>query len=178
MGRTFTGSERAATSVVGTVYLVGIVVVLAGTASVFVLGFGSPATEAAPQVTVSHATVEHGGDPLVAVTLEAGDSVRADRLYVVASDPVDIGGGPGSGVVANDDPGWTSERERFDESSDGDPQVGVGETWDAGETAYLDPAGALEGLTVGIYWTDDAVEGVNPGTVEGENTYKIAKFTV
>lgn len=33
-------------------------------------------------------------------------------------------------------------------------------------------------MTVRLYWNTAPVEGINPGSVEGENSYLIAEFTV
>jgi len=138
-----------------------------------------PRQEPAPQVEVSHALVEDGPEQSIAVTVEAGDAVRIGRLYVVGSKNLDIGGPPDAPGNTGADERFASERERFDESSGGrPPQVDVGERWGAGETAYLGPVGRAEGVTVTIYWSSAAIEGRNPGTVAGRDTYEIASFTV
>lgn len=170
-------TDRAAANVLGNLYVAGLVVVLAGTAGLFIFGFGAPVSEPAPQVSVTHAIVEDGGDPVVEVTLDAGTSVDIDKLYVVASQPVDIGSAPGTGDTAADD-GSASEREAFAEAPPGDPpQVNVGDTWDAGESVYFDPDGDANDVTISIYWTSEPVEGINPGTVEGDESYKIAEIS-
>jgi hypothetical protein len=168
-------TERAAANVLGDLYVVGIVVVLAATAGVFVFGFGSPISNTAPQVGVSHSIVDDGGDSVVAVTLDAGTSVNIDQLYVIASETLDIGGPPGSSTPADDT--YASERETFAEASGSNPpQIGIGDTWDAGETVYFDPSGDANGITIGIYWNPEPVEGINPGTVTGDESYKIAEI--
>jgi flagellin-like protein len=166
---------RAASEVTGTVLLVATVVVLA--AAVTAAGLGAvPAEQAeAPQVAVSHSLVTDGNERTVAVTLEGGDVVRTNRLYVTASTDVDVGGAPGSAAPANDD--HASGREKLAEASGGSPQVDVGPTWDAGETVYLDPEGDATGVTIRFYWNTDPVRGKNPGTVTGEDAYLIAEFT-
>jgi hypothetical protein len=171
------GDGRAASVVVGLVLLVAITVIISTTVSAFVLSRGYDMPPPSPTISVSHTTVDDGGDATVAVTLEGGDAVRTDRLYVIGSKPLDIGGPPDGAYSANEK--YASERERFTESSGGrPPQVGIGETWDAGETVYLDPTGAADGVRIRIYWNTRPVRGVNPGTVEGKDAYKIADFTV
>lgn len=165
-------NQRGVSSVIGAVMAVAIVVALAAVIGTFALSFGDSVQPRAPQVTVSHETTD-GADPLIAVTHESGESLAVDQLYVTASTPVDIG----SAAVADDD--HASEREAFAEASgDNDPQVDIGETWDAGETVYLDPDGSVEGVTVGILWNTQPVQDVNPGRVEGADSYELAEFTV
>jgi flagellin-like protein len=169
-------SGRGVSSTVAVVLMVAVVVILSALVSVVVFDVGSQVQSPSPDVVVSNTLVDDGSERTIAVTLEAGDGVRADRLYVSGSKRLDIGGAPGSGTPANEN--YASESETFTESSGGPPQVGVGETWDAGETVYLDPVGSAEGVTVRIYWNTAPVEGVNPGSVEGENSYLVAEFTV
>lgn len=171
------GDGRAASAVVGLVLLVAIVVIISTTVSAFVLSRGSDVPPPSPTISVSHTTVDDGGDATVAVTLEGGDAVRTDRLYVIGSKPLDIGGPPSDAHSAKEK--HASERERFTESSgDNPPQVGIGETWEAGETVHLDPEGTADGVQIRIYWNTRPVQGVNPGTVEGKDAYKIAEFVV
>lgn len=170
------GDTRGVSSVIATVLLVAVVVVIASVVGTYALGLGD-GQAAAPPVTVSHTTVPDGGEQTIAVTLDAGEAVETDKLYVIASKDIDIGGAPGSSTPA--DEGSASSLEKFTEAPPGDPpQVGIGDTWEAGETIYLDPVGSVDGVTVKIYWNTEAVEGVNPGNVEGEDAYKIAEFTV
>ncbi|WP_128478633.1 type IV pilin [Halorussus pelagicus] len=171
------GHRRGASPVVGTIIMVAVVVILASTISVFVLNLGSSAQSTAPQVSVSYELVEDGGERTIAVTMEASRGLKTDQLYVTASKRLDIGGSPGSGSGAND--AYASELERFTESSGGNPpQVGIGDTWDAGETIYLDPEGSASDVTVRIYWSASRIRSVNPGIVSGDDSYKIAEFTV
>ncbi|WP_276260192.1 type IV pilin N-terminal domain-containing protein [Haloglomus litoreum] len=164
--------QRGVSSVIGAVLAVAIVVMLGSVIGTFALSFGDSVQPQAPQVQVSHAVTDDA-DPLIAITHESGESLAIDQLYVTASTPVDIG----SATTANDD--HASEREAFAESSGGNPpQVDIGETWDAGETVYLDPEGDIEGLTVRVLWNTQPVEGVNPGSVEGADSYTLVEFTV
>lgn len=111
------------------------------------------------------------------MTLEAGSSVATDQLYVTASKPIDIGGAPGSATPAND--AYASSRENFVEASgDNPPQVGIGERWESGETIYLDPEGSARGVTIEIYGNTEPVQGITPGTVEGDDASLIAEFRV
>lgn len=168
--------SRGVSSVVAVVLMVAVVVILGSAVGAFVFGLGDQQTPA-PSISVSHQTVVDGSERTIAVTLEAGDAVQTDKLYVIASKDIDIGGPPGSSTAANE--GFASNLEKFTESSGSNPpQVGIGDTWEAGETIYLDPIGSADGVTVGIYWNTDPVDGVNPGTVSGEDSYKIAEFTV
>jgi hypothetical protein len=163
------------TSVLGTILLVAVVVVLAATMTVFVLDLGESTQPVAPGVQVTTDLVEDGNEWTVAVTLVGGEAVRTNRLSVAGSKPLDIGGPPTSSTPADEQ--WASDRENFIESSGGNPpQVGIGETWEAGETVYLDPTGAVEDTTIGIYWNTQPVSGINPGSVEGEHSYKIAEI--
>jgi len=40
------------------------------------------------------------------------------------------------------------------------------------------PEGSVDGVTVSIYWNTRPVEGINPGTVKGNDAYLIAEFRV
>jgi len=154
--------------------MVSVVVIIGTLVASFAYGFSDSTQADAPRISVSYETVDAGSEQTVAVTLEAGEAVRTDNLYVVASKDIDIGGSP---VIAQESN--ASGLEKFTESSGSNPpQVGIGDTWEAGETVYLDPVGSAEGVTIGIYWNTQSVEGVNPGSVEGQDAYKIAEFTV
>lgn len=169
-------NERGVSSVLATIMMVAIVVTLASTTAVFALGIGSFAP-AAPQASVSHELVDDGGKRTIAVTLESGNAVRTDRLYVGGSTDLDVGGAPASSTPAQE--AHASSLEKFTESAGGNPpQVGIGDTWDAGETIYLDPVGSVDGVTVTIYWNTEPVEGINPGSVEGEHSSELVQFTV
>jgi flagellin-like protein len=167
--------DRAVSPIISTILLVAVVVVLSATMSVFVLDLGSNIQSDAPYVEVSGEFVEavDDGEQAIAITLLAGDTAQTEQLYVSGSKRLDIGGRPsGSSTPAND--AYASRREKFTEASgDNPPQVGIGETWDAGETIYVDPEGAADSVTVSIYWTSMSVEGVNPGTPAGDTTYKL-----
>ncbi|GAB3315445.1 type IV pilin [Haloplanus rallus] len=171
------GEKRAVSAVIGLVLLVAVAVVLSATVTGYVLSEGSDVPPPSPRISVSHTTVDDGGDATVAVTLEDGDAVRTNRLYVIGSKPLDIGGPPGDSQSA--DEAYASDRENVIESSGGrPPQVGIGETWEAGETVYLDPKGDADGVRVRIYWNTQPIQGVNPGTVTGDDAYQLAEFTV
>lgn len=169
--------RRGVAPVIAVLLLVALVVVLATTVSAFVLTNETDVPPPAPGISVSHTTVPDGGERTVAVTLESGDAVAIDRLYVIGSKPLDIGGSPGSSTPADDQ--YASSRENFVEASGSNPpQVGIGPKWESGETVYLDPEGSVDGVTVSIYWNTRPVEGVNPGTVTGDDAYLIAEFSV
>jgi hypothetical protein len=177
MREVFRGDIRGASTVTGTILMVAVVVILASVVGAFVFGLGPSPSPPAPQASLSHTVLDDagvGGDDIIAVTLESGTAIETENLYVIGSTKLDIGGAPDG---PRDE--WASEREKFTEAASGDPQVGIGETWDSGETVYLNPVGkSADGVTVKIYWTTRPVEGYNPGTVEGEDSYKIAEFTV
>lgn len=171
------GGRRGASTVVGTILMVAVVVILASTVGLFVFDIGPSPSPTAPQISVSHSVIDDNGDDIVAVTLESGTAVETEKLYVTGSKDIDIGGPPGDSEAANSD--YASGREKFTESSDGTPQIDIGETWDSGETVYLVPSdNDADGVTIKIYWNTRPVEGVNPGEVEGDDSYKIAEFTV
>lgn len=174
------GDSRGVAPVIAATLLVALAVALVTTVSVFVLTDGSDVPPPAPQISVSHTTIPAGDERTVAVTLEAGDAVETNRLYVVGSKPLDIGGPPRNGTTdgeANDE--YASPRESFVEApGDDPPQVGIGPRWESGETVYLDPEGSVRGVTIEIYWNTEPVRGVNPGTVEGDDSYLIAAFRV
>ena len=118
-----------------------------------------------------------GAEKTVAITLDSGEAVETEQLYVQGSKDIDIGGAPSSGVAA--DESFARSRETFTESSGGNPpQVGIGETWEAGEPVYVDPVGDADGVTIRIYWSAQTVEDNNPGTVADDTSYRIAEFTV
>jgi flagellin-like protein len=171
------GEERAVSPVIGVVLLVSIVVVLASVVSVLAISLGQTQQEPAPRVTLSHELVDDGGEKTVAITLTSGQAVATDHLYVIGSADLDIGGAPGTATPA--DEAQASSREKFTESTGANPpQVGIGDTWEAGETVYLDPVGSADGVTIRIYWSAREVTGVNPGTVQDDTAYRIAELTV
>jgi len=177
VSRDFGGAGRGVAPVIAVTLLVAFAVILATTVSAFVLTENPDLPPAAPQISVSHQLVPDGSEQTVAVTLEGGDAFDTDQLYVTGSKPLDIGGAPGNGTPADD--AYASDRENFVEAAgDSPPQVGIGEQWQAGETVYLDPEGTAEGVTISIYWNTQPVEGVNPGTVTGDDAYLIAQFRV
>lgn len=171
------GTARGVASLIGVLLMVGVVVIVAATMTVFVFDIGSGLESEAPNIDTDYGLVTDGSERTIAITLSAGDAVDTDQLYVVGSDDLDIGGPPESSTPAQER--YASERETFTESSgENPPQVGIGETWDAGETVYVDPVGSVKGVRVGIYWTTGPVEGINPGRPEGEHSHKISGFTV
>ena len=169
------GGQRGVSPVIGVVLLVAIVVVLAATVGVLAFNMKDTRQDPAPKVTVSYELVDDGAEKTIAITLDTGEAVETEQLYVQGSKDIDIGG-PSSGVAA--DESYASDREKFTESSSGNPQVDIGDTWEAGETVYVDPVGDTEGTTIRIYWSARTVQGVNPGTVANDTSYRIAEFTV
>lgn len=169
--------RRAVTPVVAVVLLVTVTVLLASVAGVFsfsTLGIHGPP---APQISVSHEFVEDGSERTLAVTMVGGEPVEIAHLYVLGKRDLDIGSEPGSPGEA--DEAFASRLEPFSEATDGNPpQIGVGETWETGETIYLDPVGKADGVTIGIFWSSQPVEEGDPSGARGRRSYKIAQFTV
>ena len=175
--------RRGVTPVIGVIMMVGVAVILGAIVTGYAYGIGGESQSPAPGVSVSNEVVERPSDgaPLVAVTLDAGEAVEIDRLYVSASEPFDIGDRDSAGTSG----GVFGTQEAFAESASGPPQVDIGDTWDSGETVYLaidtdgdGNADDPDGVTVRIYWNTEPVEGVNPGTVSGEDAYRIVEFVV
>lgn len=171
------GGQRAVSPVIGVVLLVAIVVVLASVVGVLAFNLNDSQQDPAPKITVSYELVDDGAEKTVAITLDSGEAVETEQLYVQGSKDLDIGGSPSSNESA--DESYASSREKFTESSGGNPpQVGIGETWEAGETVYVDPVGDADGVTIRIYWSARKVEDNNPGTVADDTSYRIEEFTV
>lgn len=164
---------RAVTPVVGIALLVAVAVVLAGVVSIFALDFGESTQPDAPTMAVTYELVEDGAERTVAVTHAGGDTVAADHLTVVGTADLDVGGSPSSATPADEQ--WASSRERFDEGGD---QVGVGDTWDSGETVYVDPEGSVDDVTIRFVWSEGGVTGANPGRARGESSFVIAEVVV
>jgi flagellin-like protein len=168
--------ERAVSPVIGVIMMVAVIVILASVTSVVVFNLGDGGQPPSPQVSVSDKLVDDGSEKTIAVTLESGQSVNTDQLYVTGSKEIDIGGAPGSSTPA--DQSYASSQEAFTESAGSNPpQVGIGPEWDAGETIYLDPVGNAPGTTIRIYWNTQPIKGVNPGEVTGEDSYEVVEFT-
>jgi flagellin-like protein len=168
-------TDRGASSVIGTILLVGVTIIIAATVTVLALGVVETGSSDAPTMSVSYTLVDSGSDQAIAVTHASGDSIPAENLYVIGSKNVDIGGPPGTPGGADDQ--WASPREQFVEGNNG-PQVDVGDRWEAGETVYVDPVGGVDGVTIQIAWSRQPVQGQNPGEPRGEDSFVIAEFTV
>jgi flagellin-like protein len=168
-------TDRGASSVIGTILLVGVTIIIAATVTVLALGVVETGSSDAPTMSVSYTLVDSGSDQAIAVTHASGDSIPAENLYVIGSKNVDIGGPPGTPGGADDQ--WASPREQFVEGNNG-PQVDVGDRWEAGETVYVDPVGGVDGVTIQVAWSRQPVQGQNPGEPRGEDSFVIAEFTV
>ncbi|MBP2252255.1 flagellin-like protein [Halarchaeum solikamskense] len=187
MIRSSTNRERGASSVIGVILLVGIVIVLIGAITPFVMNLAGETQAKAPTVSVDHRITNASGgtdyttdgDNLIAVTLESGGPIQTDQLYLTSSKAVDIGSATGAdGTNAADDINAddedTPKRERFAEGND---QTGIGDTWEAGETVYLDPDGSATDTSVSIYWTSKPVKAQDEGEISPGDSYEIASFT-
>lgn len=170
-------TSRGASSVVGIILIVGVTVIIGGTVTVFVLGLTDDTRSGGPTLSTTYSLVEDDGEQTIAVTHVGGDNPLAENLYVTASKPIDIGGPPDAPENTNANESFASPRERFLEGTSG-PQVEVGERWEAGETVYLDPVGSVEDVTVQIAWSRQPVEGRNPGTPQGQDSFVVVEFTV
>jgi FlaG/FlaF family flagellin (archaellin) len=168
-----TDSARGTSSVIGIILLIGVAVILGSVISVFALGVTDKTTAEAPTVSTSYTLVQDGDEKTIAVTRQGGEAIEADHLYVTGTKRLDIGGSPSSGAPA--DESYASSKEKFSEGAD---QANVGETWDAGETVYLDSVGSVDGVTVRIAWSSQPVTQVNPGTPRGDDSFILDKFTV
>jgi len=182
MGDT-TSRDRGASSVIGVILLVGIVIVLIGAITPFVMNLAGETQAKAPTVSVDHRITnatggtdysDEGGN-LIAVTLESGGPIQTDQLYLTSSKEADIGAatsGDGKNATSQNEDA-TSKREVF---SEGDGQTGIGDTWEAGETVYLEPEGSATGTSVSIYWTSKPVEAQDDGEISPGDSYEIASF--
>jgi hypothetical protein len=166
--------HRASVSVVLADLALLIIVGVAVVALAVAFAPGTVAPTVAPAIGVSHATVTDGGEVCVAIAFEGGESVRIDRLSATGSRPVDVGNAPGTATAADD--ADASRLEPLTESVPGaPPQVGVGSTWEVGETVYVDPAGRADGVTVRLYWSSTPV---SDGGVGGGTAVAIVAVTV
>jgi flagellin-like protein len=81
--------NRGVSPVVGTILLVAVVVILAAVLGAFAFGFGSTANDVAPFVAESsgefQSDVAGGGDQIVTLTHEGGDSVDVSLIQIRVS---------------------------------------------------------------------------------------------
>jgi flagellin-like protein len=167
--------DRAVTPVIATILMVAVVVVLATTISVYFYGLGNT-IEPAPNAAFEQQLLdEDGPNERLEVTLTHEDGIRANRVLIVATEPVDIGG-------PDTDPngGYATVGEKLTEGND---QSGVGDYWTAGETIKLGGVGDLSGITIRIVWNPtevkkDGAGGREPSEVIGENAAVIWEHTV
>ncbi|GGN17826.1 hypothetical protein GCM10009021_18350 [Halarchaeum nitratireducens] len=157
---------------------------LIGAITPFVMNLAGETQAKAPTVSVDHRITNStggtdydtstDGDNLVAVTLESGGPLEIDQLYVTASKEIDIGSAEDPGRAYESEESL-SDREAFTEGTDG-PQIGIGETWQAGETIYLNPEGNATDTDVSIYWTSKSLRAQEAGEVSPGDSYEIASF--
>jgi FlaG/FlaF family flagellin (archaellin) len=168
--------------VIGVVIIVGVTVVLSAAVAGFVFtqqrGLQSPG----PTATFEFDLVENDeGNDLLLVTHSAGEPIALDKLLLVADRPVDLGG-------SNNDPNqdFATTGEKLDE---GNGQVGVGETWEAGETIevlagdYGSDPDELDGVTLRLVWNPREVDkddqgGEAPSSVVGESSVVLFRYEV
>jgi FlaG/FlaF family flagellin (archaellin) len=170
------GRDRGVSTGVSVMLMVAVALVLGVTLSA---AFGATASELRnppPTATFEHTKTENGADSdTVELTLTGGERLRADRLLLVATTPVDLGG---SETPPN--PGYATVGEKLTE---GDDQTEIGSTWDVGETVLFGAGGDLEGETIRLVWNPvevekDGANGREPSDVIGENSHVLLKFTV
>jgi FlaG/FlaF family flagellin (archaellin) len=174
--------ERAVAPVLGVVILVGVVAILSAVVAGYTLTQERGLQNPGPTATFEfELTEDDDGNDLLLVTHTAGDSIPLDRLLLAAEKPVDLGG-------SNNAPsqGYATTGEKLDE---GDGQVGVGETWESGETIevlagdYGPGADELDGVTLRLVWNPREVDkddqgGKAPSSVVGESSVVLFKHTV
>jgi hypothetical protein len=169
--------ERAVSSGIATVFMVAVVVLLGATMSV-AFGAAVNTQPPAPATTFEYQKFEDGtddGHDMVEMTLTGGQSLEAKQLLLVASEPVDLGAPP--------DTFWEEGETTGEKLTEGDDQIGIGDTWEAGESIHFSKHGELEGITVRLVWNPTEVEkdgenGKAPSDVIGEDSYVILRFTV
>jgi hypothetical protein len=169
--------DRGVTAGISIIFMVAVVVVLGATLTV---AFGQTVDSVQnppPTGTFEHQKSERGADKdQLKLTLTGGEALEAKRLLIVATEPVDLGR-PGHFC---DSCATTGEK-----LTEGDDQVRIGDTWEAGESIHLRGTGTgeLEGVTIRLVWNpvevdkDDA-NGREPSEIVGENSHVLLKFTV
>lgn len=177
--------DRGVTPVVGLVVLVGVVAILSAVVAGYVFTQERGLQDPGPTATFEfELTEDAGGNDLLLVTHTAGDSIPLDRLLLVAEQPVDLGG-------SNNDPSqdYATTGEKLDE---GGGQVGIGETWESGETIEVlagdydddsSSADELDGVTLRLVWNPAEVDkdgqgGKAPSSVVGESSVVLFKHSV
>ena len=166
--------DRAVTSGIATIFMVAVVVLLGATLSV---AFGATVDKPTPSPTATFEYQKHerGTSPdEVEITLTGGEPLEAKKLMVVASEPVDLGT-PGNY--------WSEGETTGEKVTEGNDQVQIGETWEAGESIHLSRDGELEGVTIRLVWNPvevdkDGAGGRDPSEVVGEDSYVLLRFTV
>jgi len=175
---------RAVAPVIGVVILVGVVTILSAVVAGFTLTQERGLQDPGPTATFEFELTEDAdGNDLLLVTHTAGDSIPLDRLLLAAEKPVDLGGADNAPSQ-----GYATTGEKLDE---GDGQVGIGETWESGETIevlagdYDDSPSAdeLEGVTLRLVWNPREVDkddqgGKAPSSVVGESSVVLFRHTV
>lgn len=167
---------RGVSAVLGAVVILAVVVTLAASAGLYATQTAGDVRSDPPPasvIAIDYHDAPGSEDDWVRFTYEGGDAVPAEHLAVRSTKPVDIDGDRDFA------PSGLSRRESFVERPPGgDVQVDIGETWDAGETVYVGGNGDLNGETVRVVWSSTAVEGQNPGTVDGPETRVIREATL
>jgi FlaG/FlaF family flagellin (archaellin) len=164
-----------ASAPIGVILMVGAVVIVAASTSLYVSG-SADVEPASPTVSFAYDHDERGAAPdVLRISHVEGDVLRADRVILIASEPVDLGG-PDTEPKAP----YATTGEKLTEGTD---QTGVGDEWGAGEEILVGGAGDLGGVTVRIVWNPteidkDGAGGLEPSEVVGEDSYVIGSYTV
>lgn len=104
----FSRDGRAASSVVGTVLMVAVVVILGSAVGLFVLDIGNRVTEPVPETSLDIEFEENGDDPeSIVITHKSGDNLRPRNLAVTVTDSDDIWR-DGSLVATIGGAGWSA----------------------------------------------------------------------
>jgi flagellin-like protein len=161
--------DRAASSVVGTVLLVAIVVILGAVVGLFVFDVGNRVTEPVPETSPSVEFEENGDDPeSIVITHEGGDDLRPRNLAVTVTDS-DYIWRDGSLVAIVGGTGWSASG-----NATGWPSGSTVSTGDTLEIADGSDGGTDDNLefdsgeTVRVVWE-------SPDTDE---TFTLARFRI
>lgn len=168
--------RRGVTPVIGVVMMVSIAVVLGAVVAGYAFSQREHLDDPGPAVAFETELVGDGtADEALRITHDGGDAIRANRILVVATEPVDLGSedhAPSGGYAT-----------RGEKLTEGNDQTGVGDTWESGESILVGGVGDLEGITVRIVWNPTEVEkddagGEEPSELVGEHSVVLFRHTI
>ncbi|UIO99417.1 type IV pilin N-terminal domain-containing protein [Halobaculum sp. CBA1158] len=179
--------ERAASSVIGVVILVAVTVILAGTASVYVLGIANSVQEPPPSSSFEFDYSQEGdtasylpGDPdrgsdNLSVSFVGGETIRADRINVTVTGAKEID--QNGNVIGTDltfEPNYAGGGNLFGNTG----EVSAGDSYTISDLDFVSNDGSgnlgslrkldLSDATVRVYWLSENGE---TGSVIAEWTY-------